>query len=427
MSRSKPKNYPYHTILLFLKAIFEGRSSGGNIQYIRVSFRHKYYTYYIYTLLAKQANHHFFRFSIGVHSIYFLIHIMQELTLTGGTLLPNYNQSSSSDPQQAPPNSNNAASLLSFESSPFTIAHEHSTMTNPTAGSSNTVAVAHHHKSHNHSHHHHQHQHSKACCSAHVSTVKPVLTLKKPAMELAAEYDDRQMYQTVQQCVRMGSYELVEELVQAWKEVRGPNNAAVVDQVLHEYDAAGHTLTHWSAKRVDDVRFVHFFLKIPYRPDTTEDDHDSNKRRTIYPTVAHRPTRDETAMTPLHWVATQPHAIPVLQALLDATSTRSSVDATKSNVPSGLELRDATGCTPLLIAAQHGHVETVAYLIQKGADIHKTDSSNDSATHWAAYKGSEQVLGLLSFYDTRQLLTPDAYGQTPYVFLLMKNVLGCVY
>jgi ankyrin repeat protein len=241
--------------------------------------------------------------------------------------------------------------------------------------------------------------------------VKPVLTLKKPASELAEEYDDRHMYQTVQQCVRMGSYELVVELVQAWKENRG-SNASVVDRVLHEYDAAGHTLTHWSAKRVDDVRFVHFFLKIPYHPDTAHDDHDTDNRRTLYPTVVHRPTRDETAMTPLHWVATQPHAIPVLQALLDATTTGSR-GFTNNNVPSGLELRDATGCTPLLIAAQHGHVETVAYLLQKGADIHKTDSSNDSATHWAAYKGSEQVLGLLSFYDTRQLSTPDAYGQTP--------------
>jgi palmitoyltransferase ZDHHC13/17 len=45
--------------------------------------------------------------------------------------------------------------------------------------------------------------------------------------------------------------------------------------------------------------------------------------------------------------------------------------------------------------------------------VHAVDTARDSATHWAAYKGSIAVLGLLSFYDTRQLSQPDAYGQTP--------------
>jgi hypothetical protein len=78
-----------------------------------------------------------------------------------------------------------------------------------------------------------------------------------------------------------------------------------------------------------------------------------------------------------------------------------------------VEIADSTGCTPLLIAAQHGQVETVAYLLHHGANLHAVDASRDSATHWAAYKGSRQVLGLLSFYDTRQLTTADTYGQTP--------------
>jgi hypothetical protein len=55
----------------------------------------------------------------------------------------------------------------------------------------------------------------------------------------------------------------------------------------------------------------------------------------------------------------------------------------------------------------------VAYLLKSGANIQAVDSSWDSALHWAAYKGSIQVCGLLSFYHKLEWTTQDAYGQTP--------------
>ena len=78
-----------------------------------------------------------------------------------------------------------------------------------------------------------------------------------------------------------------------------------------------------------------------------------------------------------------------------------------------LECRDKSGCTPLLLAAQYGHVELVAFLLQKGADGKAVDNSWDTALHWAAYKGSIQVCGLLLFRGEIAWTTTDKYGQTP--------------
>jgi ankyrin repeat protein len=48
---------------------------------------------------------------------------------------------------------------------------------------------------------------------------------------------------------------------------------------------------------------------------------------------------------------------------------------------------DLSGCTPLLIAAQYGHADVVAYLVKIRADTTILDKNQDSAMHWAAYKG----------------------------------------
>ena len=103
-------------------------------------------------------------------------------------------------------------------------------------------------------------------------------------------------------------------------------------------------------------------------------------------------------MTPLHWACTE-SSIPHVALLWKRGAD--------------VEARDASGCTPLLIAAQYGQVEVVAYLLKNGANIHAVDTSRDTALHWAAYKGSIQVCGLLAFYDTLKFTTQDVYGQTP--------------
>lgn len=188
-------------------------------------------------------------------------------------------------------------------------------------------------------------------------------------------------------------------------------------------DGNGHTLLHWAAKRGDDKRFVQYFIE--HCPPG------------ILKQLVHQTSHDSTGMTPIHWACTEPGAqsLGILALFLDGIP----------HFPVNLEVTDASGCTPLLIAAQYGQVEVCAYLLQKGrADLYAVDSSMDSALHWAAYKGSLPVCGLLLWYhdhyqnntdlngsnssrsrrnrhhhhhrhndDLSELMAPDQYEQTP--------------
>ena len=143
-------------------------------------------------------------------------------------------------------------------------------------------------------------------------------------------------------------------------------------------------------------------------------------------------------MYPLHWAVTE-GAIPLVSMLLQhleerpSPSQRRSISASSSsslmldendlvsdtanaNINSvGIDAEDASGCTPLLIASQYGHPDLAAFLIRRGANPHAVDSSRDTALHWAAYKGSVEVCGLLLHLlgVEGQLDAQDAFGQTP--------------
>jgi len=138
--------------------------------------------------------------------------------------------------------------------------------------------------------------------------------------------------------------------------------------------------------------------------------------------LLHTTSHDNTAMTPLHWACTEPGAQSL--GILSLIMTMSQQKSMQVN----WEATDASGCTPLLIAAQYGQVEVCAYLLQKGqADLYAMDTSLDTALHWAAYKGSLPVCGLLWWYheqrqqqiphghrrNDQDLMAPDQFGQTP--------------
>ena len=74
--------------------------------------------------------------------------------------------------------------------------------------------------------------------------------------------------------------------------------------------------------------------------------------------------------------------------------------------------RDKQGCTPLVVAAQWGQADAAAYLIKVGADFRIFDRHDDSALHWAAYKGNVEIVGLLHHLGL-PLDDADGYGQTP--------------
>eukprot|EP00548_Thalassiothrix_antarctica_P007153 CAMPEP_0194130414 /NCGR_PEP_ID=MMETSP0152-20130528/1455_1 /TAXON_ID=1049557 /ORGANISM="Thalassiothrix antarctica, Strain L6-D1" /LENGTH=708 /DNA_ID=CAMNT_0038824921 /DNA_START=398 /DNA_END=2524 /DNA_ORIENTATION=- len=142
-----------------------------------------------------------------------------------------------------------------------------------------------------------------------------------------------------------------------------------------------YSLVHWAAKR-DDTRFLRYLCNSVSDPSA----------------MLAKPSTDKVAMHPLHWCATA-GSIRNASCLLEYGAD--------------LESTDGAGCTPLLIASQYGHVNLVAYLLQKGANGRAVDLSRDSALHWAAYKGSIQVCGHLLFRKELQWTAIDAYGQTP--------------
>jgi ankyrin repeat protein len=106
--------------------------------------------------------------------------------------------------------------------------------------------------------------------------------------------------------------------------------------------------------------------------------------------------RSSTEMRPVHWAA--------------AEGKTASLMAMK-NYGINLNSQDSSGCTPLIIAAQHEQIHTVIFLVKNGADTRIVDNNGDTALHWAAYKGNLEVVGLLTYLMRDQLESQDKFGQ----------------
>ena len=58
--------------------------------------------------------------------------------------------------------------------------------------------------------------------------------------------------------------------------------------------------------------------------------------------------------------------------------------------------RDATGCTPLIVAAQYNRVLCAQLLARHGADVAAVDQLGCSAMHWVAFKDHHEMISLLA-------------------------------
>jgi len=149
------------------------------------------------------------------------------------------------------------------------------------------------------------------------------------------------------------------------------------------------TLAHWAAKR-QDHRFLEYLSGIPGGLE-----------------ILSLPSLDNIGMCPIHWAATTGH-IPTCAFLLQKVillpqSSQNNqpnlYSATESftDYDSHINTRDKGGNTPLIVAAQYGHADLCAFFVKRGAYASAVDSSQDSALHWAAYKGATPVVGLLCY------------------------------
>ena len=232
---------------------------------------------------------------------------------------------------------------------------------------------------HNHEHHSGQ----AACCNNKNGIEMAPLGSNSNAtsLEELVKASEEEISRALSTLMRFGRFEQFPPILEKLEE----SNRSIPDIVLKQFDQGGHTLFHWAAKRVDDIRFLKALVEL-------------SAKHNIAAEVLNVASKDNVGMRPIHWTATEgsiPHAALLLKNGAD------------------MEARDNSGCTPLLIAAQYGQVEVVAYLLKKGANIQAVDSSRDTALHWAAYKGSIEVCGLLSYYKILSFATQDTYGQTP--------------
>jgi len=114
---------------------------------------------------------------------------------------------------------------------------------------------------------------------------------------------------------------------------------------------------------------------------------------------------ERSGMQPLHWACTRGHTDAV-RLLLSHGGDINSLDIKST--------------PPLVIAAQYDHTILVFSLVRSKADINLLDDCEDSALHWAAYKGNSQTLALLSYLGL-PLDAADAYGSTPLHLAAMRG------
>lgn len=60
-----------------------------------------------------------------------------------------------------------------------------------------------------------------------------------------------------------------------------------------------------------------------------------------------------------------------------------------------IDVRDAQGNTLVMLAAYHGHPQTVQALIERGADVDLRNARDQSPIAGAIFKGEDQVVALL--------------------------------
>lgn len=92
-----------------------------------------------------------------------------------------------------------------------------------------------------------------------------------------------------------------------------------------------------------------------------------------------------------------------------------------ASVGSDLDKAESYGATPLLIAAQKGHVEVVKCLADAGADLNKTDTDGVTPMYSAAQNGFLSIVQCLVEAGADAQIGTTVNGATPLVIAAQRR------
>ena len=171
---------------------------------------------------------------------------MEEITLTGGTLLPsnsNANSGTGSSTNQSPGGDSTMTSTQAG-GGPKDISHE---VFKSQAMQAQGLVHSHSHShSHSHgSHHSHNHNHGGSCCGPKQPMPMPEINLKMPPADLVRNQTEEQLLSALFLLTKMGKYEILQQIVQAWKDFKGEEFVTKQLKRCEQTNQEGHTMLHW--------------------------------------------------------------------------------------------------------------------------------------------------------------------------------------
>lgn len=108
---------------------------------------------------------------------------------------------------------------------------------------------------HNHSH---SHSHSPSHGHHQPSPEMEMSTMQGPSIDELLDSSTDEIVKSLSTLLRFGRYEALEPLLEKLVESKSEQ----LPDILSEMDDGGHSVLHWAAKRVDDIRFLNTLVEI---------------------------------------------------------------------------------------------------------------------------------------------------------------------
>jgi ankyrin repeat protein len=109
-----------------------------------------------------------------------------------------------------------------------------------------------------HDAHSHSHSHSHGHCVSHGQNSEVELSDISPSIEDLLNSSTEDIVKSVSTLLRFGRYEALQPLLEKLVEQKPDQLPAIFSGM----DEGGHSVLHWAAKRVDDIRFLNTLLEI---------------------------------------------------------------------------------------------------------------------------------------------------------------------